>query len=164
MARSSIELFKIALVFLFTYQGVPCVYYGDEIGMGGGGDPDCRRPMEWDREKWNWEIWRFYQRLIALRRGSQALQKGCLQMIDHACGVVYLRESAEERWLIALNRGDAADNGGGEGGPVKVGCAGIADGTRWQEVFSAVELVVQNGMLPAVPQGAGAAVWREMTE
>lgn len=162
MAHNSAELFRIALVFLFTYQGVPCVYYGDEIGMGGGGDPDCRRPMEWNREKWDLRIWHFYQRLIALRRSSPALQKGCLQMIAHPYGVVYLRESGDERWLIALNRGDAAVNGS-DGCSVDVRCAGIAEGTRWQEVFTAVESAVQNGRLPAVPEGTGAAVWREMT-
>ena len=162
MARGNTDILKIAFVFMFTYQGVPCVYYGDEIGMTGGGDPDCRRPMEWNRDKWNSDIWNFCRRLIALRRSSQALQKGCLQMIRHACGVVYLRESARERWLIALNRGD--ENGGSaeERKFVDVRCAGIADGTRWQEVFSSAVIEAENGRLPAVPAAVGAAVWREI--
>ncbi len=40
----------LAAVFLFTWVGAPLIYYGDEIGMEGGPDPDCRRPMLWERE------------------------------------------------------------------------------------------------------------------
>jgi len=40
----------LAAVFLFTWVGAPLIYYGDEIGMEGGTDPDCRRPMIWERE------------------------------------------------------------------------------------------------------------------
>src|ERR1700730_9443203 len=41
---------QLAIALLFTYPGVPCVYYGDEIGMVGAGDPDNRRCMIWDQE------------------------------------------------------------------------------------------------------------------
>ena len=37
------DLMKAAVTLLFTYIGVPCVYYGDEVGLEGGDDPDCRR-------------------------------------------------------------------------------------------------------------------------
>ena len=43
----------IAVALLMTFPGVPCVYYGDEIGMVGASDPDNRRCMIWDESEWN---------------------------------------------------------------------------------------------------------------
>ena len=37
-----------AAFFQFTSMGIPIIYYGDELGMEGGADPDNRRPMRWD--------------------------------------------------------------------------------------------------------------------
>ncbi|MBD3348509.1 MAG: hypothetical protein GF400_04860 [Candidatus Eisenbacteria bacterium] len=38
---------RLAALFMMTYVGAPTIYYGDEIAMRGGGDPDCRRPFDW---------------------------------------------------------------------------------------------------------------------
>jgi glycosidase len=40
-----------AVLFQMTYPGVPCIYYGDEVGMEGGRDPDNRRAMPWDETR-----------------------------------------------------------------------------------------------------------------
>jgi glycosidase len=45
--QSAFERLANAFTILFTLKGVPLVYYGDEIGMPGAGDPDNRRPMQW---------------------------------------------------------------------------------------------------------------------
>jgi glycosidase len=42
------ERLALAFVVMMTNPGVPLIYYGDEIGLAGGGDPDNRRPMIWD--------------------------------------------------------------------------------------------------------------------
>ncbi|MFN3528800.1 MAG: glycoside hydrolase family 13 protein [Bacteroidia bacterium] len=41
------DIQKLFAVFQFTYVGAPMVYYGDEVGMWGANDPDCRKPMVW---------------------------------------------------------------------------------------------------------------------
>lgn len=46
----SIPKVKLCFTFLLTYLGQPCIYYGDEIGMSGGGDPGCRGCMKWNKE------------------------------------------------------------------------------------------------------------------
>ena len=56
-----------AFAMMFLLPGAPCVYYGTEIGMEGGADPDCRRPMVWDEKKQDGELRRFFMELAALR-------------------------------------------------------------------------------------------------
>lgn len=58
------KLFVSLLIWAFM-PGIPCIYYGDEIGMRGGKDPDNRRTF--DYEKRNGEIERFYRRVLGLR-------------------------------------------------------------------------------------------------
>ncbi len=41
--------YKMALLFLMSYPGPPCIYYGDEIGMQGGKDPLCRASFPWNK-------------------------------------------------------------------------------------------------------------------
>ena len=45
----SADVFYQQLAMLMTMPGAPCIYYGTEIAMEGGNDPDCRRPMPWHR-------------------------------------------------------------------------------------------------------------------
>ena len=70
------EQYKLAIVFLFTYIGVPSIYYGDEIGMTGSFDPDNRKPMIWDKKGWDGDLREFYRSLIHLRRERNELQEG----------------------------------------------------------------------------------------
>jgi alpha-glucosidase len=46
-------LLRLAFTVMFSWPGVPCVYYGDEIGLQGGPDPDCRRSYPWQAEAWD---------------------------------------------------------------------------------------------------------------
>lgn len=57
-----------ALAILFFSVGMPCIYYGTEIGMEGGYDPDCRRTFDWDRQNWNMQIYETVKKLIRLRK------------------------------------------------------------------------------------------------
>jgi len=64
---------RLAVAFLLTYVGVPCVYYGDEIGMTAGNSLGARDCMIWDSNRWDADLRSFHQKLIRLRRTSPAL-------------------------------------------------------------------------------------------
>ncbi|MDR3147420.1 MAG: glycoside hydrolase family 13 protein [Treponema sp.] len=57
-----------AFTLLFLLPGSPCLYYGTEVGMSGGGDPACRGPMVWDEKKQDRHLLAFFKALIAFRR------------------------------------------------------------------------------------------------
>ena len=67
-SQGDIQLVKSALAFLFLQRGTPCIYYGTELELGGGMDPDCRRVMPWDRVSNNNDMLNFMKNLIRLRK------------------------------------------------------------------------------------------------
>ncbi len=60
-----------ALAVLFLFVGVPCIYYGTEIPMPGGYDPDCRRTMDWSAPRGS--TWMLIRKLTALKQTEPAL-------------------------------------------------------------------------------------------
>ncbi|WP_124727775.1 glycoside hydrolase family 13 protein [Staphylospora marina] len=100
---------KLALLFLLTWQGVPMLYYGDEVGMQGGPDPDCRRPMIWDPEAQNRGLLEFVQRLIRLRNRLTPLRRGRVRTwhADRSSGIfAFIRKDESRAVGIVLNNGD----------------------------------------------------------
>ncbi|MCZ4672887.1 maltodextrin glucosidase [Citrobacter sedlakii] len=100
----------LAVVWLFSWPGVPCIYYGDEVGLDGNNDPFCRKPFPWQAEKQDAALLALYQRLAKLRQRSQALRYGGCQVIyaqDNV--VVFLRVYNQQRVLVAINRGEACE-------------------------------------------------------
>ena len=95
---------KLAVVAQFTLPGVPFVYYGEEIGMDGGHDPDCRRPMIWDERRWDKDTQTFYKKLIEIRQSHAALRRGALTVLE-ADALVFLRHTdrINETALVAIN-------------------------------------------------------------
>lgn len=80
-SRSKKKL-KFALALQMVLPGMPMIYYGDEVGMEGKQDPDCRRGMLWDEEKQDKELLEFYKNWIQIRKNSKALQKGATKFIN----------------------------------------------------------------------------------
>ena len=102
-----------AVLFQMTYPGAPCVYYGDEIGMEGGRDPDNRRAMEWDKATADNAVLNFYKKVIALRGKHIALRRGDFQTVltDDAHGLfAFTRTEGKEQALVVFNRSDAEQN------------------------------------------------------
>ncbi|MBR2679509.1 MAG: alpha-glucosidase C-terminal domain-containing protein, partial [Exiguobacterium sp.] len=104
---------KAKLLFLFqlTFTGSPCIYYGDEIGMTGGNDPECRKCMVWDPEKQNKELYEHVKQLIALRKQYRALRRGDVAFLaadDEANHLVYKKTDGNETVMIIINRSNEA--------------------------------------------------------
>lgn len=98
---------QLAALFQFTFLGTPCLYYGDEVGLDGDNDPDCRKCMEWDTAQQDRELHAFYKGIIGLRKSFSALRSGSFRFIyakeqDHV--IAYERADEQSRWIIVLNR------------------------------------------------------------
>lgn len=151
---------RLAVGLLFTYVGVPCVYYGDEIGMTAGNALEARDPMIWDSNKWDPDLRSFYQRLIQLRRTSSALIQGGFQILSvEENTLAFLRDTEEEQILVIGNRGP-------EEHPAKglfVRNGGIPDGVAFTEIFTGQTLTIHNGYLPLPVAPVGIQIWRSVS-
>jgi glycosidase len=99
---------RLAVVAQFTLPGVPFVYYGEEISMDGGHDPDCRRPMIWEENRWDGETLAFYKKIIEIRQSHAALRRGQLIVLGQKLdgdALVFLRhtDKIDETALVAIN-------------------------------------------------------------
>jgi neopullulanase len=103
-ARGDESALRLAALFLFTYPGAPCIYYGDEIGMTGREDPDCRRTFPWEERRWNQGIREYFKRCIALRRSHPALRRGSFEALLSRDGVfAYARREGGRQIVVVLN-------------------------------------------------------------
>ena len=104
--ENALTLLKLASALQFTVFGVPSVYYGDEAGVEGYGDPFCRRPFPWGRE--DADLLSHYRALGKLRREHPALTDGDFRFLEHnATSFVFERQGKGERILVLANMGDA---------------------------------------------------------
>jgi alpha-amylase len=92
---------KLALDFLFAFRGVPIIYYGTEVALEGGDDPDNRRDMEFDKDH---PIKKHIKELINLRKTFTSLTFGVLKVLKVTDdGIVFLREWEREQIVIFIN-------------------------------------------------------------
>lgn len=105
---SNFNKLELAQAFLMSIDGVPMIYYGDEIGMTGAGDPDNRRDMRFgdqvsaDEQR----VLENFKKLGAIRRDHPALRYGSRRSLraDHDV-YVFIRAHLNDRIVVALNRG-----------------------------------------------------------
>ncbi len=98
---------QLALLFMLTLPGAPCIYYGTEIGMAGGHDPDCRGAFPWEApETWDRDLLAATKRAIALRREHPALRRGDFSALySHEEVVAFGRQAPEEGAVVVFNAG-----------------------------------------------------------
>ena len=106
-ASGDINSLKLAYLFMFTYPGAPCIYYGDEIGMEGKNDPDCRKAFPWDQGHWNNALLNYTKSLIELRKAHAALRIGTYKTLYAANGIyAFSRRLDEQEYIIGINTND----------------------------------------------------------
>jgi len=101
-----INKMKLAFMFIFAYPGAPAIYYGDEIGLEGGKDPDCRRAFPWNPADWKADLHPWVQNLISTRRTRTSLRHGEYSRItlDSAAGLyAFTRTLGAEKTLVIIN-------------------------------------------------------------
>lgn len=105
----AVKLLKLAVVLQYTLPGVPSLYYGDEVGMEGFGDPFCRGAYPWGRE--NTELLEFYKTMGVIRTENNAFKDGEYIPIFFDNDVIcYERKGKDNMVLIAVNRGNSQRN------------------------------------------------------
>ncbi|MDP8904737.1 MAG: glycoside hydrolase family 13 protein [Chloroflexota bacterium] len=101
---------RLATLVQMSVPGAPCIYYGDETGMEGRHDPDCRRAFPWREGAWDHELRTFIRAAIRARREHAALRGGDFRVLAAAGDVVcYARQLADApRAIVAVNAGTSA--------------------------------------------------------
>lgn len=124
-----IQLQKLFAIFQMTYIGAPMIYYGDEAGMWGANDPDCRKPMIWsdivyddevllpnqtkrenpDKVEFNKELFEHYKKIIHIRNENEVLQTGSYEalLLDDENNIfAFSRMLNDKEIIVILNNSD----------------------------------------------------------
>lgn len=98
------EKLCMAALLQYTVYGVPSLFYGDEAGLLGQGDPFCRRPFPWGQE--DTELLDFYRKLGSIRRENPVLAEGDFRILSHTQhALCYERRNEKGHLIVAANRG-----------------------------------------------------------
>jgi glycosidase len=166
-----LESQKLFAVLQMTYVGAPMIYYGDEVGMWGANDPDCRKPMVWDdlvyeaevtlpdgskkdqpdKVEVNRDLLEHYRKLIALRRDLPSLRRGSFEtvLIDDKNQLYgFRRKLNDEEVIVVLNNSNQKQE------------AALEVAGNWQDRWNGGEFAGTDGRLsvPLAPRGASVLV------
>lgn len=132
---------KMAWTFLFSQNGIPLVYYGDEIGMPGAGDPDNRRFMRFDAQLSPNErsTLEHVQILGKTRQKHSSMRTGQRRsLVNDANFWAYTMKDSNDAVLVVLNRGSSTTR------TLSVGASGLSDG-NYVDAISGKQLQVSGG-------------------
>ncbi len=114
-SMSPFERVANAFAVIFTNKGAPLIYYGDEVGLPGAGDPDNRRMMQWSGYSAGQTFLRDrIKTLLGIRAAHPSLRRGrrtTLLVNDNLW--VYSLTTTGDTVYVAINRGDSAANATG---------------------------------------------------
>ena len=91
----------IAALLQFTLPGNACIYYGDEIGMEGFGDPFNRAYFQWHNSQCS--LKGFFEALGALKNEHTPLQLGSIHFVRTDDVMVFERKHKNEKIRIIIN-------------------------------------------------------------
>jgi cyclomaltodextrinase len=153
---------KLAVLFQMTYVGAPMVYYGDEIGMEGGPDPDCRRTMVWDERYQGKNLLETYRDAIKLRKQYPVFRHGDFETVlvsDTTHVYAFARSTAEATALVVMNAGGIHQRLTVSPGPKY-------QYSRWQQIWpaGASDTVAVTAPLNVDVPPMGAVVFRGVKE
>ena len=137
--KGDIRKLRIALTIQMTMPGAPMIYYGDEVGLLGETDPDCRRCMPWDEADWNKQVLKITRDLVALRRDHPALRHGDPQKLMAFNGVfAYRQELGDDEVIVVLNPRESIRS---------LEIPTLSQATRWQEISSQAVFAASKGTI-----------------
>jgi len=150
---------KVRLAFLaeFAFPGVPAIYYGDEIGLPGTGDPDCRRAFPWDKAQWNVEIRDWVKSLVTARKSTAALREGNFQQLVASATLsycVFARTLGNQVVIAALNVEDEPVTA-----IIPTSSLKIAEGQVFHSLTDRKEEPVRNGQIQVVLNPYEGMLW-----
>ncbi len=97
------KMLKLAALLQYTLVGLPSLYYGDEAGLTGYGDPFCRGTYPWGNE--DTELLDFYKKLGRARKNCTAFKEGSLEFLAVGLGyALFRRFDGESSAIIGINR------------------------------------------------------------
>jgi len=154
---------KASLLFLMTAPGVPCIYYGDEIGLPNVGRPGggARAAMIWERSRWNEDLRNYVKRCIALRQAHPALRRGSFHQLyaNNKANVYAFGRKWERDMLVAVF------NQGEEDWEIRVPLGGpLFGGVILRDLLRGGECVVRGRHVegPALPPHSGTVLCAEV--
>ena len=148
---------RLAWTFLMTVPGVPLIYYGDEFGLAGAGDPDNRRMMRFGAELNSHQqaTLAHVQALTAVRHAHPALRRGQRsQLFNDGAFWAYAMVDGADRVVVVFNRNPAPATRA-----LSVAAAGLGDGTVMRDVLHDSQQTVSGGELSVTLDGRDSAVF-----
>ena len=103
----NIDRIKLSIAYQFLYIGVPYIYYGDEIGLSGGDDPNNRKCMNWNKNTQNKEIFDFYRDITNIRKENKVFIYGTFEEVYCENNIIaFKRVLNNEETLIIFNNNE----------------------------------------------------------
>lgn len=139
-AHKDFEKQKLAAALQLLLPGMPMICYGDEVGIEGGPDPDCRRGMLWDKNRQNQSLLQYYQTLIRIRHTYPALTKGRIieQYTEDEKGLFYSTRHLGDQYITVIFHTKT----GAVKLPELVGRQNLIEGRPFSGILGAYETVV----------------------
>ena len=96
---------KLAWLFLCLLPGAPCIYYGDEVGLDGRHDPDCRKGFPWNQQAWDLDLKNWFQQCIQLRKAQSAPRNGPKSIVVQGSSTIAWLCDGDRPCIAAFNAG-----------------------------------------------------------